>query len=134
MKVDAQVELGMYDDSIASVQKMVDTRPDLSSYSRVSYVRELKGDMNGAIDAMKSAVSAGSPESENTAWCRVQLGNLYYNSGDVETAEKIFQKIIIDFPDYIHGYGGLAKIKVFRKQYKEAVEDVSKQEIKNLNK
>lgn len=122
VKVDAQIELGMYDDGIASLQKMVDTRPDLSSYSRVSYVRELKGDMNGAIDAMKSAVSAGSPESENTAWCRVQLGNLYYNSGDVETAEKIFQKITLDFPDYIHGYGGLAKIKVFRKQYKEAVD------------
>lgn len=120
--VDAQVELGMYDEAIQSVQKMIDTRPDLSSYSRVSYIRELKGDTQGAIDAMKSAVTAGSPIAENTAWCRVQLGNIFYNKGDAETAEKIFQFVVKDFPNYIHGYGGLAKIKVFRKEYKEAIE------------
>ncbi len=120
--VDAQVELGMYNEAVTSVQKMVDTRPDLSSYSRVSYIRELKGDMQGAIDAMKAAVTAGSPAAENTAWCRVQLGNLFYNKGDVETAEKIFQYVVKDFPNYTHGYGGLAKVKVFKGEYKEAAE------------
>ena len=120
--VDAQTELGMYDEAVASVQKMIDARPDLSSYSRVSYIRELKGDTQGAIDAMKAAVTAGSPIAENTAWCRVQLGNLFYNKGDVETAEKIFQFVVKDFPEYIHGYGALAKIHFHRKQYKEAIE------------
>ena len=120
--VDAQVELGMYDEAIQSAQKMIDTRPDLSSYSRVSYIRELKGDTQGAIDAMKSAVTAGSPIAENTAWCRVMLGNLFYNRGDVETAEKIFGFVVKDFPNYIHGFGSLAKVKVFRKEYKEAIE------------
>jgi tetratricopeptide (TPR) repeat protein len=120
--VDAQVELGMYDEAVQSVQKMIDTRPDLSSYSRVSYIRELKGDTQGAIDAMKSAVTAGSPIAENTAWCRVQLGNLFYNKGDAETAEKIFQFVVKDFPNYIHGYGGLAKIKVYKKDYREAID------------
>jgi tetratricopeptide (TPR) repeat protein len=88
----------------------------------VSYLRELNGDMQGAIDAMKSAVTAGSPLAENTAWCRVQLGNLFYNKGDVETAEKIFEYVIKDYPEYIHGYGAMAKIKVNRKEYKEAIE------------
>ena len=129
--VDAQVELGMYDEAIANVQKMVDIRPDLSSYSRVSYIRELKGDMQGAIDAMKLAVKAGSPEAENTAWCRVQLGNLFYNTGDTETAFKIFQFIIKDFPNYAHGYGGMAKIKVNQKNYNEAIEFYNKSLEKN---
>lgn len=120
--VDAQVELGMYDEAVESVQKMVNLRPDLSSYSRVSYIRELKGDIHGAIDAMKAAVIAGSPAAENTAWCRVQLANLYFNNGQPDTAEAIFLKIVSDFPDYIHGYGGLAKIKVHNKQYREATE------------
>ncbi|MDQ3021211.1 MAG: tetratricopeptide repeat protein [Bacteroidota bacterium] len=120
--VDAQIELGMYDEAIQSVQKMVNFRPDLSSFTRVSYMRELKGDTQGAIEAMKSAITAGSPIAENTAWCRVQLGNLFYNKGDVETSEKIFQFIIKDFPDYIHGYGGMAKIKVNKKEYAEAIE------------
>jgi len=129
--VDAQVELGMYDEAIESVQKMINLRPDLSSYSRVSYVRELKGDVQGAIDAMKSAINAGSPVAENTAWCRVQLGNLFYNKGDVETAEKIFQFIIKDFPNFIHSHGGLAKIKVFQKKYPEAIDLYNKALEKN---
>lgn len=129
--VDAQVELGMYDDAIENVQKMINIRPDLGSYSRVSYVRELKGDIQGAIDAMKSAVTAGSPVTENTAWCRIQLGNLFYNKGDVETSEKIFQFVVKDFPNYIHGYGGLAKIKVFQKKYSEAIELYNKALEKN---
>jgi len=129
--VDAQVELGMYNEAIESVQKMINLRPDLSSYSRVSYVRELKGDIQGAIDAMKSAITAGSPAAENTAWCRVQLGNLFYNKGDIETAEKIFQFVIKDFPNYIHGYGGLAKIKVFQKNYPEAIDLYNKALEKN---
>lgn len=119
---DAQIELGKYDEAIQSVQKMVDTRPDLSSFSRVSYIRELKGDTDGAIDAMKSAITAGSPAAENTAWCRVQLGNLFYNNGDMAASEKIFESIVNDFPNYAHGYGGMAKVKVFKKEYPEAID------------
>jgi tetratricopeptide (TPR) repeat protein len=119
---DAQIELGMYDEAIQTIQKMVDTKPDLGSYSRVSYIRELKGDEQGSIDAMKSAVKAGSPIAENTAWCRVQLGNLFYNTGDPETAEKIFGFVMKDFPEYVHGYGSMGKIKMHNKEYPEAIE------------
>ena len=44
---DAQIELGRYDEAVETVQPMVDLRPDLGSYSRVSYVRELMGDRDG---------------------------------------------------------------------------------------
>ncbi|HXV97405.1 MAG TPA: tetratricopeptide repeat protein, partial [Anaerolineae bacterium] len=46
---DAQVELGQYEAAAKTIQKMVDTRPELASYSRVSYQRELHGDTAGAI-------------------------------------------------------------------------------------
>ncbi len=68
---DAQVELGRYDESVETVQAMVDLRPDLSSYSRVSYLRELLGDREGALVAMEQAVTAGSGYVENVAWVRV---------------------------------------------------------------
>ncbi|MBK8983863.1 MAG: tetratricopeptide repeat protein [Ignavibacteria bacterium] len=119
--VDAQVELGMYDEAVVSLQKMVDLRPDLSSYSRVSYLRELFGDTDGAIDAMKSAITAGSPESENTVWCRVQLANLYYRSGNYDSASFIYQSIISEFPEYTHAYGGMAMIKMHEGNYNDAI-------------
>src|SRR6266851_1345961 len=58
---DAYTELGRYEDAVATFQKMVDVRPDQTSYARVSYARELHGDMKGAIAAMQAAVGAARP-------------------------------------------------------------------------
>jgi pentatricopeptide repeat protein len=41
--VDAYVELGQYEKAIEMADKMVSIRPDLRSYSRVSYLREIYG-------------------------------------------------------------------------------------------
>ena len=48
---DAQLELGRYQDAFDTFQTMVDTKPTLSAYARVSYARELLGDVPGAIGA-----------------------------------------------------------------------------------
>src|SRR6266567_3049996 len=58
---DAYTELGRYEDAVATFQKMIDVRPDQTSYARVSYARELHGDMKGAIAAMQAAVGAAPP-------------------------------------------------------------------------
>ena len=42
--VDANVELGNYDKAVEMVDKMIQIRPDLRSYSRQSYLREIYGD------------------------------------------------------------------------------------------
>ena len=83
---DAQIELGRYDEAVETVQAMVDLRPDLGSYSRVSYLRELMGDREGALVAMEQAATAGSGYAENVAWVRVQLGNLRFDGGDLTGA------------------------------------------------
>ncbi|MEO8286495.1 MAG: tetratricopeptide repeat protein [Chloroflexota bacterium] len=108
---DAQIELGQYDAAIASFQQMVDLRPDLGSYSRVSYARELYGDVPGAIDAMQKAVVAGGPAAENTAWCRVQLGNLYFNSNQLDKAEAAYSDALAGYPNYLHALAGLAQVR-----------------------
>ena len=46
---DAQVELGDYEEAIKSAQKMMNLRPDAAAYARVSYLRALHGDVDGAI-------------------------------------------------------------------------------------
>src|SRR5688572_26382322 len=84
---DALVELGEVDEAIGVLGEMLRRKPNLSSYSRVSYVRELKGDVPGAIEAMKMAVDSGAPTAENTAWCTVQLGKLYLQEKRLDEAE-----------------------------------------------
>ena len=87
---DAQIELGMYDEAIHSYQEMVDRRPNFDSFSRVAYARELYGDPEGAIEAMEFALQAGSGTPENVAWAHVQLGNLWFTSGNLEEAQKAY--------------------------------------------
>lgn len=109
---DALVELGRYDEAVQTVQKMVDLRPDVSSYSRVSYLRELYGQYDSAIEAMQEAIQAASgPIPENRAWVTYQLGNLYFNKGDLASAEKTYQEALDTLPDYVYALSGLGKIK-----------------------
>jgi tetratricopeptide (TPR) repeat protein len=56
---DAHLELGEYDEAVKACDKMLSLRPDLRSYARASYLRELHGDNDGAIEAMRLACDAG---------------------------------------------------------------------------
>ena len=65
--IDGSVELGHYDSAVNFADKMVSIRPDIRSYSRISYLREIYGDYPGAIEAMNLAVNAGLPGDETHA-------------------------------------------------------------------
>jgi pentatricopeptide repeat protein len=119
---DAYTELGRYDEAVDALQKMVDLRPDQTSLSRVSYARELHGDLPNAIGAMQAAVDSGAPRAEGTNWSRVQLGNLYFNSGDLEQAEFQYKASLYFLPDYVHGIAGLAKVAAARGDLKGAAD------------
>jgi tetratricopeptide (TPR) repeat protein len=108
---DAQVELGNYDAAVESVQLMVNTRPDLSSYSRVSYQRELHGQIDGAIAGMESAVEAGGPATENTEYVRVILGNLWFLQGNLQKAESSYEASLAHSPGYVYALAGMARVK-----------------------
>lgn len=119
---DAQVELGRYDDAVQSVQSMVNTRPDLSSYSRVSYQRELHGQLDGAISAMESAVQAGGPATENTEYVRVILGNLWFLKGDLTKAEASYEASLSHSPGYVYALAGMARVKAAKGDLAGAIE------------
>jgi len=119
---DAQTELGMYDDAVATLQTMIDMRPDLSSYSRISYARELHGDLDGAIEAMQTAVSAGGETSENSAWVRVQLGNLFFAKGDLDGAEREYRATLAVVPDYVYAQAGMARVRAAQGRISEAID------------
>lgn len=109
--VDANVEMGNYTKAVELCDKMVSIRPDLRSYSRVSYLREIHGDMQGAIEAMDMAVKAGYPGYEQTEWARLQLGHLYERSGNLVAAEKQYQMCLAARENYPFAIAALAGIE-----------------------
>jgi tetratricopeptide (TPR) repeat protein len=98
---DALVELGDYPAAVEAAQRMVDLRPETSSYSRVSYLRWLHGDVEGAAEAMRLAAQSASPhDPERAAWCYVQLGDALLHAGKAAEAEREFDRALFVFPDY----------------------------------
>ena len=111
---DANVELGDYPNAIKAVDQMVAIRPDLRSYSRVSYLREILGRHEDAIAAMQMAVDAGAPGSEEKAWCQLQLAGLYERAGDAKMAEAISQDILTERPDYPFAVANIGRLMIVR--------------------
>ena len=78
---DASVELGDYEKAFEQYQKMMDLRPDLSSWSRGAHLLWLTGDRSKAMWLMERAIKAGAPFAENTAWCRAKLATMQFHDG-----------------------------------------------------
>jgi tetratricopeptide (TPR) repeat protein len=118
---DAQVELGRYAQAFASFDRMNRLRPNLSSYARVSYGRELIGHTAAAIRAMKLAVDAATGAAEPTAWTHVQLGKLYFNHGRYGAAEREYRFALRVFPGYAYGLDALAQVLGAQGRYRQAI-------------
>ena len=111
--VDASNELGLYDDALAATQRMADLRPDLPALSRISYARELRGDVHGAVTAMTQAVTAGRAlPGENTAYVQSLLGDLLLSRGEVADAEAMYEAALQTFPGLAAARAGTAKVLV----------------------
>jgi tetratricopeptide (TPR) repeat protein len=122
MLVDANVELGNYEASVEAADKMISLRPDIRSYSRIAYLREIHGDINGAIEAMQMAVNAGAPGDETTEWCRVQTGKLDEQLGKIKEAEMQYTIAISNRENFPAALAGLARIAVEQKNYDKALQ------------
>ena len=79
---DALMEQGRLDEAVAAYQQMIDLKPFYQSYTRAAHVRWMKGDLDGARQAMRRAIESASPrdpESSAWAWTRVALYELQAN-------------------------------------------------------
>jgi tetratricopeptide (TPR) repeat protein len=121
---DANVELGNYKDAEKAAQMMLDLRPgNLPGITRAAYLRELFGDVDGALDLMNMALASTPPsEVEDAAWITTQMAHLNFSVGRIDLAEKLLQQALRLFPGYHYALGNLAKVRIQQKRYSEAVD------------
>lgn len=99
---DAQLEMGDYDAAFESYQKMLDVRPDMSSYSRGAHLLYVTGDTRKALWLMQKAIAAGGPYTENGAWCKAQLAEMLWSMGALLPAESVVKEALKTAPNNYH--------------------------------
>jgi tetratricopeptide (TPR) repeat protein len=112
--VDALVELGRYRRAERTLQRMIDLKPSLAAYARVSYFRELHGDLPGAVEAMTRAASAGGAARENLASVQTLLGDLELSRGRLGRARRSYLSALAAFPGYVPAAAGRARLAAAR--------------------
>ena len=121
---DASLELGRYDEAEAAYQTLLEQAPGAAVYSRAARLAWLKGDISAAIDWMQQAVDAAQEiglTGEQLAWYQFQLGELYFNSGDVAAAQEQYIAAKQTFPDYYLVLVGKGEVAAANGDYEQAI-------------
>jgi tetratricopeptide (TPR) repeat protein len=120
---DAYVELGRYKEAEEACQWMLDLRPgNVPAFTRAAYLRELFGDIEGAIQLMTQAYERTPPyETEDRAWLLTQLAHLARFSDRLAEAERLLQEALTLFPGYHYALAELGKVRTRQGRHDDAV-------------
>ncbi len=118
---DALLELGRYEEAFRAFERMNELKPNLASYARIAYARELLGDLDGAASAMRLAVDAASAQREPAAWARVELAKLLLARGRTAAAEQELRGALTLQPGYVFAEEQLARAEAARGRIGRAV-------------
>jgi tetratricopeptide (TPR) repeat protein len=134
---DALLELGDYDKAKEAFGEMVRlggihglTRVAIEQ--RMARLAALRGDMATArqrfLAALKLALELPAPPRETVAWCRWQLGETAFATGDYAAAEQHYRDALTTFPGYVRAMASLGQVLAARgdpagaiQQYESAV-------------
>ena len=118
---DAQIELGRYGAAASTLNRMIRLKANLTAYARISYFRELHGDLRGALQAMRFAVSAGSGSPEGEAYVQGLLGKLLTDQGRYSAAEHAYRQAFAINPGYLPALAGIAGVEAGRGEFAPAI-------------
>jgi tetratricopeptide (TPR) repeat protein len=113
---DALIELGEYEKAFEAFDTMMTLHPSAAAYARVSYARELRGDLQGALHAMDLAEKATPPQDpESQAWYATHIGELYLKLGMLDEANRKYRYATFVYANYPLAVIGQGKVKVARR-------------------
>ena len=119
---DALTELGRYDEAAAALQDMADVDPGYPALTRISYARELRGDVAGARQALEQALDAASTGAD-AGFALHLLGELAWGyDGDVEAAAALWERGLQRDPDSLSLQAALARAAAAQGRTEEALQ------------
>ena len=124
MLTDAYLELGNYAAAERAAQWMLDLHPgNIPGLARAAYLRELYGDMDGAVELLVQAYQrTPHRETEQRAWFLTQIAHIHLMQGKLTTADQLLQQALELFPDYHYALAALAKTRTYQQKHHEAAD------------
>jgi tetratricopeptide (TPR) repeat protein len=121
--VDANIELGNYKEAEEAAQWMLDlSRSSIPAVTRAAYLREIFGDIEGALELMRAAYQRINPaETEDRAWTLVQIAHLLSSTGKADDAGLILEEALQLVPDYHYALGAFGKLQSAKGNHQEGV-------------
>jgi len=130
---DAYTDMGDYDQAATAYHALqtlgrATSSPLALAYmsdSRMAYLCFLRGDSAQAIRLMKSAIAAALQTNvprENLAWLYFELGERYFQSGDLANADLSYRSGISADPNHYRSVAGLAKVRAAQGKFEESIQ------------
>jgi tetratricopeptide (TPR) repeat protein len=130
---DAYIDMGDYDEaataynSVRGLGRAISSPLALAyvSDSRMAYLCFLRGDSAESIRLMKSAIAAALQTNvprENLAWLYFELGERYFQTGDLGKAELAYQSGVTADLNHYRSIAGLAKVRAAQGKFEESIQ------------
>ncbi len=129
---DAYTDLGDYDQARSAYDALhrlgeSSSSPLALAYtldSRLAYLSFLHGDSGEAIRLMNSAIGAAlqiREPRENLAWLYFELGERYFQSGDLANAERSYGAGVAADSSHYRSLAGLAKVRAAQRRWDDSI-------------
>ncbi len=123
---DAQLELGRYDEaerSFGELQKK--TRgPVPEVLARLARVAELRGQTEQAVELLQKSLreeERARPDSSEIAWYNLRLGEVYFQSHQLENAERHLESAVKRRENFVPALLALGQVRAAQSRYDEAI-------------
>jgi tetratricopeptide (TPR) repeat protein len=121
---DAQLELGRYAEAETTYEQLNQKSPSAPVYTRLARLAWLHGQPTEALNWMQQAVDDSDEmglSGENSAWYHFQLGELYFNTGQLEKADTQYAVALKAFDNYYLALAGRGKVRAAQGNYNDAI-------------
>lgn len=120
---DVLMERGVLPEAIDAYQRVIDQRPGPQAYARISQLRWLRGDLDGALEMMVTAVRATSSRTtEPAAWAHVRLALLLMQIGELSATDAALDRALYLQPDYSPALHLKGRLRLAQNRLPEALQ------------
>jgi tetratricopeptide (TPR) repeat protein len=112
IRSDALTELGRYDEAQRAAARADDLDPGPSTFARLSYQAELRGDLTEATRLMRLSQKAAGTSASSYAYATFHLGELARAAGKPALAAHHYRNALAAEPTYLPALAGQARLTV----------------------